>query len=683
MPSSKTAASSLTDPKPSPPSKSSAATSTALSQLGTRRGIIHRDVKTTNILLDRDWVAKISDFGLCKEGTTCHSHTHVSTDVKATIGYLDPEYFLTRRLTKKSNVYAFGVVLLEVLCGRPAVDLSVEEEQRSLAMWAQQCIKEEKHDQLIDPSLRDHISPQCLKVFTEVANKCLHKHPSGRPTMTDVVASLECMLASLEQPRNACTEEEEDEEEDVNVNGDSDQQIYDDKNTQQNDILPQSTVASPSIPVQYNENTQGQKRSKKNLFQRGVAFLARSIDIRSMKILDIEIQTTGADKISDIEIQTNTANEILDVEIQTTAANEIIFQGMSPTTNTTPSNESNISGNWRILRSPTLRIFSFSELRYATRYFSPNRLLGEGRFGKVYRGRVDEKLTSYNVIGFDVAVKKVDYQRIQRFKDWQKSLVGFLGGLSHSNLVKLLGYCWEDEELLLVYEFMPEGSLEKHLLGWNSPVLPWSIRLKILIGAARGLAFLHTSEKPVICKAFKTSNLLLDGSFNSKISDFGYADLDYPESSCGYVPTVWPGTVSPGTYLYEPYIAPEYVATGHLDVRSDVYSFGVVLLEMLTGLCAYDTNHPTCQHNLVVWVQPYLDSTRKLARVMDSRLEGEYPPKAAQQLALLAQQCLGYDPERRPSMEQVAGTLERINLLSSTTAGKEEFKARATDKRKD
>lgn len=265
-------------------------------------------------------------------------------------------------------------------------------------------------------------------------------------------------------------------------------------------------------------------------------------------------------------------------------------------------------------------------------------------------------------------------------------MVGFLGGLSHSNLVKLLGYCWEDEELLLVYEFMPEGSLEKHLLGWGSPVLPWIIRLKILIGAARGLAFLHASKTPVICKDFRTSNILLDGSFNSKISDFGYADFDDTESSCGYVPTVWPGTVwpgivRPGKYRAE-YIAPEYFATGQLYVRSDVYSFGVVLLEMLTGFRAYDPNRPRAQRNLVDWVKPYLADGKKLAGVMDSRLEGEYPPEAAHQLALLAQQCLEAYPNERPSMEQVAETLEHVNLLSSNTAGKEGFKARATDKHK-
>ncbi|KAI8534149.1 hypothetical protein RHMOL_Rhmol10G0066600 [Rhododendron molle] len=562
---------------------------------GTQRGIIHRNVKTTNILLDKDWVAKISDFGLCKEGSTSHSHSHVSTVVKGTFGYLDPEYFLTHRLTKKSDVYAFGVVLLEVLCGRPAVDLSLEEEQHSLAWWAQQCIKEEKRDQLIDPNLRDQISPQCLKVFTEVANKCLHKHPSGRPTMTDVVASLECMLASQEQPRNACTEEEEEEkgEEEVNVHGDFNQENYDDKNTQENDILPESTLSSKSTPVQYNDNTQNQKRSKKNLFQRGIEFLARG-----------------------------------------TATNKPTRQGISPTANNAPSSDESISAQGdtdmsyldeRILPTPNLRIFSFSKLRNATKNFGVDALLGEGRFGAVYRGTLYKNVVLNNGSGLNIVVKKLDNKRIHKFEDWQliQSEVRFLGRLSHSNLVQLLGYCWEDDELLVVYEFMSRGSLETHLFGCDSAVepLPWDIRLKILIGVARGLAFLQTLNRLDICRRFKASNISLDGSFNFKISDFSYAELDFPDSSV------------PDEYNDEGHLASD----DQLPVRNDVYCFGVVLVEMLTGSRAPKR---LWQRGSVGWVKPYLADRRKLIIIMDSRLKGKYPPEAALGIAHLALNCL-------------------------------------------
>ncbi|KAG5512857.1 hypothetical protein RHGRI_038683 [Rhododendron griersonianum] len=137
---------------------------------GTLPGIIHRDVKSTNILLDEYLVAKVSDLGISKIMTTCLT-THVSTDVKGTFGYLDPDYFLTGRLTMKSDVYAFGVVLLEVLCGRPAIDTRLDEKQINLVNWVKINIKKGKLDRIIDPSLNGDITPHSLEYFAELANK--------------------------------------------------------------------------------------------------------------------------------------------------------------------------------------------------------------------------------------------------------------------------------------------------------------------------------------------------------------------------------------------------------------------------------------------------------------------------------------------------------------------------------
>ncbi|XP_030945204.1 probable serine/threonine-protein kinase PIX13 [Quercus lobata] len=312
--------------------------------------------------------------------------------------------------------------------------------------------------------------------------------------------------------------------------------------------------------------------------------------------------------------------------------------------------------NGQILPTANLRIFSFTELKVATKNFRPDTVLGEGGFGQVFKGWLEDKGQSKSGNGTVIAVKKLNSESLQGFQEWQ-SEVNFLGRLSHPNLVKLLGYCWEDRELLLIYEFMQKGSLENHLFGRGSAVqpLPWDIRLKIAIGAARGLAFLHTSDKQVIYRDFKASNILLDGSYTAKISDFGLAKLG-PSASQSHVTTRVMGTYG--------YAAPEYVATGHLYVKSDVYGFGVVLVEILTGLRALDTNRPSGKHNLVDWVKPYLSERRKLKQIMDSRLEGKYPSKAVFHISQLALKCLAAEPKHRPSMKEVLEKLERFEAAN-------------------
>ena len=160
--------------------------------------IIHRDVKPTNILLDHDFTAKVSDFGLAKHLGHNMSQTHVTTHVKGSFGYFDPSYFTTGRLTKGSDTYAFGVILLEVLSGRPAVEHRLDEDQLCMSTWAQEKIRNGKAGQIVNPYLKGDISEICLKTFVGVVKRCLHHDPKKRLTMSRVVAQLELALEQQE-----------------------------------------------------------------------------------------------------------------------------------------------------------------------------------------------------------------------------------------------------------------------------------------------------------------------------------------------------------------------------------------------------------------------------------------------------------------------------------------------------
>ncbi|XP_022761473.1 receptor-like protein kinase FERONIA [Durio zibethinus] len=168
--------------------------------------IIHRDVKSTNILLDENYVAKVSDFGLSKMSPISMTNVPVTTMVKGTFGYMDPEYYRRQQLTEKSDVYSFGVVLFEVLCARPAVDSKLEYSQISLANWGRKCVENDRIGQIIDPFLKDQISPACLRAYAKVAENCVRQNGLERPTMNDVAQRLEfaLQLQEIEEAEQTC-----------------------------------------------------------------------------------------------------------------------------------------------------------------------------------------------------------------------------------------------------------------------------------------------------------------------------------------------------------------------------------------------------------------------------------------------------------------------------------------------
>ncbi|KAK6920862.1 Serine-threonine/tyrosine-protein kinase, catalytic domain [Dillenia turbinata] len=309
-----------------------------------------------------------------------------------------------------------------------------------------------------------------------------------------------------------------------------------------------------------------------------------------------------------------------------------------------------------ILCSPYLKAFTFTKLKAATRNFCSDSVIGEGGFGFVYKGWVDDEFCDAAGTGSGrvVAVKKLKPQGHQGHKEWLTE-VTFLGQLRHPNLVKLLGYCLEGENRLLVYEYMCKGSLENHLFRRASRPLSWAVRIKVAIGAAQGLTFLHNCETQVIYRDLKASNILLDSEYNAKLSDFGLAKAG-PIGENTHVSTQVMGT--------QGYAAPEYIATGRLTTKCDVYSFGVVLLELLSGRRAIDKTKVGAEQYLVEWAKPLIGDKRKLYRIMDSRLEGQYPVKGAYIAALLALQCVS-DANIRPQMTEVVATLQKLPIPKS------------------
>ncbi|KAK4764144.1 hypothetical protein SAY87_013582 [Trapa incisa] len=299
------------------------------------------------------------------------------------------------------------------------------------------------------------------------------------------------------------------------------------------------------------------------------------------------------------------------------------------------------------------RNFTFRELASATKNFRQECLLGEGGFGRVYRG-------SLSGSGQVVAVKQLDRNGVQGNKEFLGE-VQMLSLLHHDNLVNLIGYCADGDQRLLVYEYMAGGSLEDRLLGvgeeQDRKPLDWITRMRIAYGAAQGLQYLHDkADPPVVYRDMKSANILLDESLNPKLSDVGLGNLG-PAGGDKF-------NVSPrvmGTYGYS---APEYTTTGEVTIKSDVYSFGVVLLELITGRRVIDTTKPVDEQNLVAWAQPKFRDPKLFPGMADPLLDRLFPEKALNQAVATAAICLQEEASVRPLMSDVVTTLSFLLAIT-------------------
>ncbi|KAJ0488409.1 putative protein kinase RLK-Pelle-CrRLK1L-1 family [Helianthus annuus] len=499
---------------------------------GIKHGVIHRDVKPSNILLDDSWAAKISDFGLSKIGPINQPCTYVNTVVKGTFGYLDPDYFSMGRLTRKSDVFAFGVILFEVLCGRKAIDKSLDEEQWGLVRWVQDSIEEGRLKQIVDSNIRGRISPKCLKEFAQLAERCLHSHPKHRPTMAQVVVGLEYILALQEKANSA--------------------------------LKPAGrTIFGKKIPVfvftSSGENSDG------------------SISLKSLRY-----------------------------HLDTILGENHIF-----------------------------RRFDFDTIQVATENFSEANRVFQLRFNSMYKGRLQN--------GQDIAIAE---SFSNRFIENHMREASILVKCEHENLVKMLGYCFEGTKVFFIYEFATNASLH-HLL--HDPMciqLEWNKLYRIILGVARGLVYLHKHAPiPIIHGNVRPGNILLDESFDPKLSDLRFATA-VNETDCVHVNAV-SGTLGYG--------APEHLIYGVLSTKADVYSLGVLILDTMTGLdqrsyAFRSTEYPS----LLEYVQRnWLEGT--LSNTIDPRMDVD--SNSITRFLEIGLLCVQQDSADRPTMEEVVAML--------------------------
>ncbi|CAO2824525.1 unnamed protein product [Amaranthus hypochondriacus] len=289
--------------------------------------------------------------------------------------------------------------------------------------------------------------------------------------------------------------------------------------------------------------------------------------------------------------------------------------------------------------------FTFQELSDATMTFNAECLVNIGSFGKIYRGKL--KVTEEII-----HVEQLDRNGLRGHREFLKHVL-MLSLLNHPNLIKLIGYCNEGHERLLVHEYLPLGSLDQHLHDRSSKQKPldWYTRMKIALGIAKGLEYLHhKASPPVIYRNLQPSNILLDDDFNAKLSDFGLSKLG-PLDRIKHVHNRVIGTFG--------YIAPEYGKTGILTVKADVYSFGVVLLELITGRRALDIRRQEEEEeqNLVSWIHVILKDRKKCGEIADPVLEGNFPAKGFIQALIVVAMCLQEERTARPMMSDVVNAI--------------------------
>ncbi|XP_052620147.1 uncharacterized protein LOC111908021 isoform X1 [Lactuca sativa] len=537
-----------------------------LSYLHNQQRIIHRDLKSAHILLDQNWHAKIADFRLSKFDPASMMNAFLFTDMVGTLGYMDPLYIETGLLTKESDIYAFGIVLMEVLCGR-----LVNQEGKMVRRH----YEERKLTEIIDPILRKQMSADSLDLFSAIAYQCLKTEHKERPSIIEVVEKLERVLEL--QPKF------------------------------------EEALAHQQVADNLKDRREGEEDFK----------VAHNLKDRREGEEDFKVKTMEHMKIplKDIKSATHDFHE-----------------------------------HFKIGRG------GFGEVYKADLFhFDFRKYIAENRFQRLSLAEPSD----YPKRQSTVAIKRLDRRYGQGPAQFLQEL-SMLPYLTHKNLVTLVGFCDEDRENILVYEYAPNGSLHDHIHSPNTTNShTWARRLQICLDAASGLEFLHNGigeHYRIIHRDIKSSNILLGQNYIGMISDFGLSKIGPANLEATFVMTQVAGTPL--------YIDPQYQKTGLLTKESDIYSFGVVLFEALSGRLVHFQRSKDDPEFLLKMAKRCFEK-KIINEIIDSKFKKEFEksgssilddetcPDSIKIYASIAYKCCNEKREDRPTIAEVVKELEK------------------------
>ncbi|XP_023000429.1 receptor like protein kinase S.2-like [Cucurbita maxima] len=556
--------------------------------------IIHRDVKTSNVMLDSNYNARLGDFGLARwleheleyqyrmPSMGHHQFRLVeTTKIGGTIGYLPPESFQKRSIaTAKSDVFSFGIVVLEVISGRRAVDLTCPDDQIILLDWIRKLSDDGTlllagDSRLVDGSY-NLIEMERL---IHLGLLCTLHSPQYRPSMKWVVEAFSGgLMGNL-----------------------------------------------PALPS----------------FQSHPQYISLSSPTGGSTTKSTSSSITTATRSDTTTITVNCSDFA-------SANGETIYMTAENGINNNYTNNSDrfLDRSKTIQMIETPREISFKEIISATNNFSDSQRVAELDFGTAYHGFLD---SSHHVL-----VKRLGMKTCPALRERFSNELLNLGRLRHRNLIQLRGWCTEQGEMLVVYDYSADRLLSHLLFHHDKGALQWCHRYNIIKSLASAILYLHEEwDEQVIHRNITSSAVILDPDLNPRLSSFALAEFLTRNEHGNHHVTIDKSKSAHGIFGY---MSPEYLDSGDAVATADIYSFGVVVLEVVTGQMAVDFRRPEV---LLVWkVHEFLSRKRPLEELADIRLDGEYNHKELMRLLRLGIACTHSNPDLRPKMRQIVKILD-------------------------